>query len=122
MRGPHLPKRPCPGNPPAFPAAPKTAGFVRHSAEYRVSGASTVGGSGSVGVTPWTPVVFLLWGAHAQSKRALIDDSRHKVLVANHPSPLSALRPPLPFIGCGHFSQAREWRAAHPKAWSQRLF
>ena len=67
-------------------------------------------------------VVFMLWGAHAQSKRALIDDSRHKVLVANHPSPLSALRPPLPFIGCGHFSQAREWRAAHPKAWSQRLF
>ena len=62
------------------------------------------------------PVVFMLWGAHAQSKRALIDDSRHKVLVANHPSPLSALRPPLPFIGCGHFSQARDWRIAHPKA------
>ena len=56
------------------------------------------------------PVVFMLWGAHAQSKRALIDVDRHKVLVANHPSPLSALRPPLPFIGCGHFSQAREWR------------
>ncbi len=56
------------------------------------------------------PVVFMFWGAHAQSKRALIDASRHKVLVANHPSPLSALRPPLPFIGCGHFSQAREWR------------
>lgn len=54
-------------------------------------------------------VVFLLWGAHAQSKRALIDASRHKVLLANHPSPLSALRPPLPFIGCGHFSQVRQW-------------
>lgn len=52
------------------------------------------------------PVVFMLWGAHAQSKRALIDAGRHRVLVANHPSPLSALRPPLPFIGCGHFSQA----------------
>jgi uracil-DNA glycosylase len=50
------------------------------------------------------PVVFLLWGAHAQSKQALIDTSRHTVLRANHPSPLSALRPPLPFIGCGHFS------------------
>jgi uracil-DNA glycosylase len=62
------------------------------------------------------PVVFMLWGAHAQSKRALIDATRHKVLVANHPSPLSALRPPLPFIGCGHFSQAREWRDAHPKS------
>jgi uracil-DNA glycosylase len=61
------------------------------------------------------PVVFMLWGAHAQSKRALIDEGHHKVLLANHPSPLSALRPPLPFIGCGHFSQAREWRIAHPK-------
>ena len=60
-------------------------------------------------------VLFMLWGAHAQSKRVLIDETRHKVLVANHPSPLSALRPPLPFIGCGHFSQAREWRLAHPK-------
>jgi len=54
------------------------------------------------------PVVFMLWGAHAQSKRTLIDESRHQVLVANHPSPLSALRPPLPFMGCGHFSQARD--------------
>ena len=62
------------------------------------------------------PVLFMLWGAHAQSKRVLIDESRHKVLVANHPSPLSALRPPLPFIGCGHFSQARDWRLTHPKA------
>ncbi len=62
------------------------------------------------------PVVFMLWGAHAQSKRALIDESRHKILLANHPSPLSALRPPLPFIGCGHFSQARDWRAALQKA------
>jgi uracil-DNA glycosylase len=56
------------------------------------------------------PVVFMLWGAHAQSKRALIDASRHLVLCANHPSPLSALRPPAPFIGCGHFSQAKAWR------------
>jgi uracil-DNA glycosylase len=61
------------------------------------------------------PVVFMLWGAHAQSKRALIDAKRHKVLVANHPSPLSALRPPLPFIGCGHFSEARAWRDAQRK-------
>ena len=57
--------------------------------------------------------VFMLWGAHAQSKRALIDETRHLVLVANHPSPLSALRPPLPFIGCGHFSRSREWREQH---------
>ena len=58
------------------------------------------------------PVVFMLWGAHAQSKRTLIDAKRHKVLLANHPSPLSALRPPMPFIGCGHFSEARAWRDA----------
>ncbi len=56
--------------------------------------------------------MFMLWGAHAQGKRALIDAGRHKVLVANHPSPLSALRPPLPFIGCGHFGEARAWREA----------
>ena len=56
------------------------------------------------------PVVFMLWGAHAQSKKALIDEQRHKVLLSNHPSPLSALRPPLPFIGSGHFGEARRWR------------
>lgn len=56
------------------------------------------------------PVVFMLWGAHAQSKKALIAQAdpvgRHLVLLANHPSPLSAMRPPLPFIGCGHFGAA----------------
>ena len=59
------------------------------------------------------PSVFMLWGTHAQGKRALIDAQRHLVLTANHPSPLSALRPPQPFIGCGHFSQARQWREDH---------
>jgi uracil-DNA glycosylase len=54
------------------------------------------------------PVVFLLWGAAAQRKRALIDANRHAVLMANHPSPLSARRPPEPFIGCRHFSRANE--------------
>ena len=62
------------------------------------------------------PCVFMLWGAHAQSKRAIIDQKRHLVLTANHPSPLSALRPPVPFIGCGHFSRAREWRDEHAVA------
>ncbi|WP_280153814.1 uracil-DNA glycosylase [Piscinibacter sp. XHJ-5] len=52
------------------------------------------------------PVVFLLWGAAAQRKRALVERPPHRVLTANHPSPLSARRPPQPFIGCGHFSQA----------------
>lgn len=63
------------------------------------------------------PVVFLLWGAHAQAKRALVEaaapDGRHAVLMANHPSPLSALRPPQPFIGCGHFRAANAFLAAH---------
>lgn len=59
------------------------------------------------------PSVFMLWGSHAQAKRPLIDAGRHLVLTANHPSPLSALRPPAPFIGCGHFSQARAWRDAN---------
>ena len=63
------------------------------------------------------PVVFMLWGAHAQSKRALIPADRgHLVLCANHPSPLSALRPPVPFIGCGHFGQARAFRAVQVEA------
>ena len=53
-------------------------------------------------------VVFLLWGAHAQAKHALIAQ-HHLVLKANHPSPLSALRPPVPFIGCGHFSAANNF-------------
>ena len=57
--------------------------------------------------------VFMLWGNHAQSKRGLIDASRHLVLCANHPSPLSALRPPVPFLGCGHFSKAKAWRDQH---------
>lgn len=57
------------------------------------------------------PVVFMLWGSHAQSKQALIPaDKGHLVLLANHPSPLSALRPPRPFIGCGHFSTAKAFR------------
>ncbi len=60
------------------------------------------------------PVVFMLWGSHAQAKRAVIPQDRgHLVLTANHPSPLSALRPPVPFIGCGHFGQARAFRQAH---------
>jgi uracil-DNA glycosylase len=55
------------------------------------------------------PKVFLLWGAHAQSKAAGVDTTRHAVFTANHPSPLSARRPPTPFLGCGHLSQANAW-------------
>lgn len=63
------------------------------------------------------PVVFMLWGTHAQGKKTLIDQAdpahRHLVLMANHPSPLSALRPPLPFIGCCHFTKANHFWAEH---------
>ena len=60
------------------------------------------------------PTVFMLWGSHAQSKRALIPQDRgHLVLMSNHPSPLSALRPPVPFIGNGHFGKAKAFRLAH---------
>ena len=62
---------------------------------------------GAVSAKP-EPVVFMLWGAHAQAKQELIA-ARHEVLLANHPSPLSALRPPRPFIGCGHFSAANDF-------------
>ena len=59
------------------------------------------------------PLVFMLWGAHAQARHALIEssapDGRHLILQANHPSPLSALRPPLPFLGCRHFVRANAW-------------
>lgn len=55
------------------------------------------------------PKVFLLWGAHAQKKVDLIDGSRHRVLCANHPSPLSANRGPVPFMGCSHFTRTNQW-------------
>lgn len=56
------------------------------------------------------PVVFLLWGGHAQRAAAAagleVGRGPHLVLCANHPSPLSARRGPQPFLGCGHFSRA----------------
>jgi len=58
-----------------------------------------------------SPKVFLLWGAHAQSLAPAIarGGAVHCVLQANHPSPLSARRGPVPFIGCGHFSAANRF-------------
>lgn len=65
------------------------------------------------------PKAFLLWGAHAQSKakqiEALNDQGRHLILKANHPSPLSALRRPTPFMGCGHFGQVNRWLEGQKK-------
>jgi uracil-DNA glycosylase len=51
-------------------------------------------------------IVFLLWGKFAQNKAALIDASKHKILMAAHPSPLSAYNG---FFGCRHFSQTNAW-------------
>ncbi|MBE6772907.1 MAG: uracil-DNA glycosylase [Clostridia bacterium] len=52
-----------------------------------------------------TPVVFLLWGAHAQKKAEIITNPIHYKLMTVHPSPLSASRG---FFGCKHFSKANE--------------
>jgi uracil-DNA glycosylase len=51
-------------------------------------------------------VVFMLWGNYAQQKIKLIDQTKHKILTAVHPSPLSAYRG---FFGCKHFSQANKY-------------
>ena len=77
------------------------------------------------------PLVFMLWGAHAQkvgqraglrvgwpdvatpkASEAMAGAGRHRVLAANHPSPLSARRGPVPFLGCRHFSLANEFLIA----------
>ena len=51
-------------------------------------------------------------GLEIQEAQAQVSVARQAlILKANHPSPLSALRPPVPFIGCGHFSKARDWLA-----------
>ena len=55
-------------------------------------------------------VVFLLWGSYAQRKGSIIDPSRHLVLKAPHPSPLSASRG---FFGCQHFSKTNAYLKAH---------
>ena len=51
-------------------------------------------------------VVFMLWGSYAQKKSILIDSSKHLVLKAPHPSPLSSYRG---FFGCQHFSKANNY-------------
>ncbi|MHC1704884.1 MAG: uracil-DNA glycosylase [Tenuifilaceae bacterium] len=53
-----------------------------------------------------TGIVFLLWGAYAQAKTAIIDSSKHQILTAPHPSPLSVTRG---FYGCKHFSKTNEF-------------
>ncbi|ELG2043194.1 uracil-DNA glycosylase [Vibrio fluvialis] len=66
-------------------------------------------------------IVFLLWGSHAQKKGRMIDRQRHHVLMAPHPSPLSAHRG---FLGCRHFSQTNQLLEQQGKApinWQPQL-
>ncbi len=63
-------------------------------------------------------VVFLLWGKFAQEKQVLIDETRHLILKAAHPSPLSANNG---FFGCRHFSKTNEYLSKNgiePVDWS----
>lgn len=64
------------------------------------------------------PIVFMLWGSYAQKKAAFVDTSRHLVLKAPHPSPLSAHSG---FFGCRHFSKANaflESKGLEPIDWA----
>ncbi|ENS5561872.1 uracil-DNA glycosylase [Vibrio cholerae] len=66
-------------------------------------------------------LVFLLWGSHAQKKGRMIDRQRHHVLMAPHPSPLSAHRG---FLGCQHFSKTNQLLQAQgiaPIHWQPEL-
>ena len=56
------------------------------------------------------PVVYMLWGRPAQSKKAMLNNPKHLILKAPHPSPLSAYRG---FFGCKHFSQANAFLEEH---------
>lgn len=57
-----------------------------------------------------SPIVFLLWGRPAQMKKSMLNNPKHFILEAPHPSPLSAYRG---FIGCRHFSQANGFLKSH---------
>jgi len=67
------------------------------------------------------PKVFMLWGAHAQAAAPRLAGAGaatrgHLLLRCNHPSPLSARRPPVPFVGCEHFGHASRFLAAAGRA------
>lgn len=57
-----------------------------------------------------TGVIFLLWGKFAQEKQVLIDETKHHVLKAAHPSPFSAFQG---FFGCNHFLKVNELLTSH---------
>lgn len=56
------------------------------------------------------PIVFMLWGSNARSKKALITNPQHLVLECPHPSPLSAYAG---FFGCKHFSKCNDFLKQH---------
>lgn len=60
------------------------------------------------------PIVFMLWGNYAKAKASLIDGTRHKILTAAHPSPLSAWNG---FFGCRHFSAANAFLGDRAVDW-----
>ncbi len=108
---------------------PREHGFLEHWAEQGVLLLNSVltvemGRAGSHAKRGWEqftdaiihavnvkaePVVFMLWGAYAQKKAAFVDETRHLVLTAAHPSPLSARSG---FFGCRHFSKANAFLEA----------
>lgn len=117
-----------------FGRAPEPNGLLEHWARQGVLLLNTSltvasGQAGSHGKIGWQaltgavfqrlveskrPLAFMLWGGHAQAMRPPTDTAkRHLWLLANHPSPLSALRPPVPFIGCGHFGRANDFLRRH---------
>jgi len=109
---------------------PNPSGSLEHWAKQGVlllNSALTVekNSPGSHAKTPWVDftesviqllsdkkqnLVFLLWGAHAQKKIELIDQNKHLVLSASHPSPFSAYKG---FFGCKHFSKTNEYLKIH---------
>lgn len=56
------------------------------------------------------PIVYMLWGSPAQRKASMLNNPKHLILKAPHPSPLSAYRG---FFGCRHFSRANEFLRAN---------
>ena len=56
------------------------------------------------------PIVVFLWGKPAQAKKQLLNNPKHLILQAPHPSPLSAFRG---FFGCKHFSKSNEFLTKH---------
>lgn len=105
---------------------------------WNSAGTTTVGVAGAHARSGWHDVtrhllgevvrrhdglVFICWGTHAQSLVLPLLDDRHRAVVSNHPSPLSARRPPVPFVGSRPFSRFDALRAEMgrpPMDWTLR--